>query len=85
MSIFLLACVLAVAWCPARHGEQKLRQLGFLVAVLALSGCASSPSYTIHNPDIYATAQPLVDDDGIPLALPTTSQHWTHGNSRMAD
>lgn len=67
-----------------------------LSAAIALSACAAShelasePSYTIHNPDIYGSAQPLVDDDGIPLALPAAQPAmqpavWYLGTGRMVD
>ena len=54
-----------------------------LAVVLALVGCADSQTLKIHNPEIYATQQPLVDDDGIPLALPV--KHWAEGTGRMVD
>lgn len=47
---------------------------------------ADAPSYTIHNPDIYASVQPLVDDDGIPLAVvPKDPFPWASGTARVAD
>ncbi len=66
-----------------------------LALVALVSACstaqplAQTPSYTIHNPDIYATQQPLVDDNGVPLALPTTvgkgPAELAQGKGRMAD
>ena len=55
-----------------------------LAVVLALVGCADSQTLKIHNPEIYATQQPLVDDNGVPLALPT-AKHWSEGTGRMID
>lgn len=63
--------------------ETKLKLLITLAVVLALVGCADSQTLKIHNPEIYATQQPLVDDDGIPLALPV--KHWAEGTGRMVD
>ncbi|QIL78578.1 hypothetical protein G7047_00570 [Diaphorobacter sp. HDW4A] len=60
-----------------------MNKLGLLFVALSLVGCAGSPTLEIHNPEIFATQQPLVDDDGIPLALPV--KHWAEGNSRMVD
>ncbi len=71
----------------------------FAVATIAtaalLSACsapepvAQAPAYTIHNPGIFATQPPLVDDGGVPLAVPTAmgvkGAAWDRGTARMAD
>ncbi len=72
----------------------------FAVATLAtaavLSACstaqplAQTPSFTIHNPGIYATQPPLVDDGGVPLAMPVSVDAngpaaMARGTGRMAD
>ena len=64
-----------------------MRQIGIVLAFLSVAGCASSPSYIIHNPEIYASVQPEVDDNGVPLAIPiqSSSQSWMTKNSHMAD
>lgn len=73
-----------------------MKTLFAIATVAILSACstaqplAQTPSYTIHNPDIYATQQPLVDDEGIPLALPTSVEAkgpaaMARGTFRMAD
>lgn len=73
-----------------------MKHFGTLAAALALSACASSPpaspSYVIHNPELFATERPKVDDDGIPLVFPgdetapaTKAAHWFEGNGRMVD
>ncbi|CAM3689436.1 hypothetical protein [Paracidovorax anthurii] len=74
-----------------------------LAVALALSACSSvreapdAPSFAIHNPAIYATQQPLVDDNGMPLAVVATDTAqvatpsakdpfpWASGTSRVAD
>lgn len=46
-----------------------------LAVAILVSACASgsqqatAPAYTIHNPGIYASDPPLVDDDGHPLPV----------------
>lgn len=55
-----------------------------LAVVLALVGCADSQTLKIHNPEIYATQQTAVDDNGVSLALPT-AKHWAEGTGRMVD
>lgn len=68
-----------------------MKYLGTLAAVLALSACASSPpaspSYTVHNPEIFGSAPPSKDDDGNPYPYPqkSTSKAWFEGNGRMID
>lgn len=67
-----------------------------LALIALVSACstaqplAQTPSYTIHNPDIYATQPPLVDDNGVSLAIPTTvgakgPAEMAMGTGRMAD
>lgn len=57
------------------------------MAVLSVTGCANAPAYVIHNPDIYASVQPAVDDNGVPLAIPTesSSQSWMTGKKGISD
>lgn len=72
----------------------------FAVATIAaaalLSACsapepvAQTPAYTIHNPGIFATQPPLVDDGGVPLAMPVSVDAkgpaaMARGTGRMAD
>lgn len=48
---------------------------------------AQTPSYTIHNPEIFGSQPPLVDDDGIPFAVVATKDPfpWASGTARVAD
>ena len=72
---------------------KTLISLAFVAHVSACSTAqplAQSPSYTIHNPGIYATQPPLVDDNGVPLAIPSTvgvkgPAELAMGKGRMAD
>ena len=73
-----------VAQCNGSYLETKLKLLMPLAVLLPLVGCADSQTLKIHNPEIYATQQPLVDDNGVPLALPT-AKHWAEGTGRMID
>lgn len=70
-----------------------MKALVALYSILTLAACttsqklASEPSYTIQNPDIYATVQPVVDDNGVPLALPAPKEAfpWASGTKGIAD
>lgn len=58
-----------------------------LLACSTVQPLAETPSYTIHNPSIYATVQPAVDDEGVPLAIPAAKDPfpWASGTGRMVD
>ncbi len=70
-----------------------MKIIAALALPLILSACsiyqtaASEPSYAIQNPEIYATFQTLVDDDGISLSVPSTSDPhpWASGTRGLAD
>lgn len=73
-----------VAQCNGSYLETKLKLLMPLAVLLSLVGCADSQTLKIHNPEIYATQQTAVDNDGVSLALPT-AKHWSEGTGRMID
>lgn len=80
-----------------------MKTLASVAAALALCACSAvpeapdAPSYVIHNPALYATERPLVDDNGVSLAvvpverarlvLPPAQDPfpWASGTSRVAD
>lgn len=71
-----------------------MKSLVAVAIACVLSACstaqsvAESPSYVIHNPGIYASVQPLMDDGGVSLAIPSATQgpfSWANGIAGMAD
>lgn len=63
-----------------------LLSAALLAACAAAPELSAEPSYTIHHPELYGSVQPLVDDDGIALALPARQPAaWYEGTGRMVD
>ena len=66
-----------------------LALVAFVSACSTEQPVAQTPSFTIHNPGIFATQPPLVDDNGVSLAHPVADKKdptaWAQGKGRMAD